>query len=585
MIGPIPSEIIDQVRHAADIVSVVGRKIKLIKKGRNFWGVCPFHGDTDPSLKVDQERGTWHCFGCGAGGSVFNFVMLAESLPFPDAVRFLAESFGVALPEAELTPEQARQRERRGQLLHVLEISCKFFGQQLHSVPGRGAYEYISKKRSIAPATVADFALGYAPDAWDGLLAFLNQQKIKIELAIEAGLVVPRENGRGGYDRFRNRVMFPIRDSAGKVISFGGRALGDDPAKYVNGPETALFRKSHTLYNLDKARPIARNKGRVLLVEGYFDVVTLASYGIGEVVAPMGTALTEAQARLLSSMAAEIVLVFDGDDAGRRAAHRGLKIFLEERLSPLVLWLPKGEDPDSLVRREGAGALEAMLERARPLVREALDDILRAGDQGTPEGKSRLVGDCSEILSAIKDHVARSGYMEYVAGRLNLNPALVAGRLGQPKGALNVITPRPALKGKSLNSQALIMELALSREDAAREIHKAGILHEIDQEEFAPIARAIVELIAQGRNPCLDEVLRHLAHMPDVCATISGLAENGLNKPVRIAEQIEAWQVKKNKSASARINRELAAALRAGDMDKAARLREERRQLMSSLVD
>ncbi len=583
MAGPIPSEVIDEVRRAADIVEVVNRKTKLTKKGKDFWGVCPFHGDTDPSMKVDQGRGTWHCFGCGAGGSVFNFVMLAESLPFPEAVRSLAASFKVNLPEQELTPEQTRQRARRAQILHVLAVSCKFFEQQLHSGLGRKAHDYLFKQRELSQATVADFVLGYAPDAWDALFRYLSGQGVSLELATEAGLIVPREKSQGGYDRFRNRVMFPIRDVAGRTISFGGRTLGDDPAKYVNGPETDVFRKSATLYNLDKARQAARSKGRVLLVEGYFDVVTLAAHGLTEAMAPMGTALTATQVRLLAGLGVEIVLVFDGDDAGRRAATRGLNIFLEERLSPLVLWLPKGEDPDSLVRGQGVKALERMLAGVGPLLQAVLDDIIKSGQQSSPEGKSRLVAACGEILGAVKDPVTKSGYIEYVADKLSLNPGLVAGRLGQPRGAFVVNRPPVTVKSPGLNSQGLMMELALSGAAAARAICQAGILEEIDQVELMPIARALMDLVEQGHAPELGAVLQYLAENPAACATISRLAINTEQKPVQVEEQIKAWRAKQRKSAATRLNKELALALREGDLVKASQLRQQRRALALSL--
>ena len=578
---PIANEKIDEVRRNADIVTVVSRKIKLNKRGKDFWGVCPFHNDKNPSLKVDQERCTWHCFGCGAGGSVFNFVMQAENISFPEAVRLLADSFGVVLPQKPLSPEQKRTQQERKQILQILAITCKFFGQYLNSSGATGAHQYL-QQRALTPATVAEFGLGYAPESWDALGRFLAAWDIKEDMAVQAGLLVPRDKGKGCYDRFRNRLMFPISDISGNIISFGGRTLGQDQAKYLNGPETLVFQKSNNLYNLNRAKTSVREKGRIVLVEGYFDVITLAANGIGEVVAPMGTALTGQQIKLLSQQAPEIILVFDGDDAGRQAATRGLKLFLEAELSPKVLWLPDGEDPDSLVRAQGVEALQARLEIAPPLVKAVIDATIKEGDQSSPEGKSRLVGKCGEIIKAIKDPVIRSGYVEYTANELRLAPAMVAGILGLPQLA-PAARPRPpeVLSAPGLSSQRLMIELALSGPQAARQLWQAGVLAEIDQGELLPIASAIGQILENGQEPELGVILQWLAHAPALCALITTMAEQA-SEATDITEQISAWRKHKEKKQRQALNKALAAALARGDNEQAMRLQQQRRNISAS---
>ncbi|MFH1060389.1 MAG: DNA primase, partial [Pseudomonadota bacterium] len=431
----IPSDKIDEVRLKADIVEVVGRRMRLVQKGRDFWGLCPFHGDKDPSLKVDRARGTWHCFGCGEGGSVFNFVMKDQGLSFPEAVKELARLYGVDLPQPRLDPAARRQLEEKERLLHVLQLAGTFFSRELAAPSGSPAREYLLNNRGLDLETVKAFGLGFAPPQWEGLGRFLSAQGVAEELGVRAGLLVSRDKSTGSYDRFRSRVVFPIRDLMGRAISFGGRIIGPGEPKYLNGPESPLFHKSRTLYNLDQARPAMRQKNRVLVVEGYFDVITLAAHGFAETVAPLGTALTAEHVRALKSQAADIVLIMDGDSAGRRAAERALPIFLAEGVSPRVVLLPGGEDPDTYVRAQGAAALAEAVDRARPLMESVLDSLVAAGDLTTPEGKSAVVAAAGEIIKTVGDPITRVGYLERLAGKLALAPEVVAARLGLPYAA------------------------------------------------------------------------------------------------------------------------------------------------------
>ena len=496
----IPLDKIEEVRLAADIVEVVGSRVRLTKKGKDFWGICPFHGDTDPSFKVDRERGTWYCFGCQEGGSIFNFLMKDQGLSFPEAVRHVAARYGVTLPSPKLSPEQRQAQKQRERLYSVMELAADFFAKQLQASSAKAGRDYLFSQRGLDKETVSAFGLGWAPEGWENLKRLLLSRKVPEDLAVKAGVLVAKEKG-GTYDRFRERVIFPIRDPGGHTVSFGGRLMGKGEPKYLNGPESPLFNKSQMLYNLDKARPAMRKNDRAILVEGYFDVITLAAHGFAETVAPLGTALTAWQVRRLRSQASDLVVVFDGDEAGQKAAERALSIILNEGVSARALMLPPGEDPDSYVRSQGPEALAKALDAARPLTEMVLDRIIRAAGLSTPEGRSAAVDKCGPVLKAIKDPVTRWGYVEYVAGSLKLSPDMVRvklglelpGRFAEPKKSTALQNSNP-----HLNAERSLLELALANPSAAEVLAQGGALEDISDPKLAAVGRAIGEVLGQG---------------------------------------------------------------------------------------
>ncbi|ADK84648.1 DNA primase [Desulfarculus baarsii DSM 2075] len=525
----IPDDVIDQVRQMADIVEVVGRRVMLRQAGRTFKGVCPFHGDKDPSLVVNRERGTWHCFGCGEGGNVFGFVMKDQGLSFPEAVRELAQGLGIIIPEPDMDESARRASDEKEKLLRVLEVAGKFFVEQLHGPAGAEARRYLREKRGLDRRTIDEFGLGYALDSWDGLRRHLLGRGVSEDLALRAGLLAPRESG-GSYDRFRGRVVFPIRDDRGRVVSFGGRVLGQGEPKYLNGPESPLFFKSGALYNFDRARQHMHRKGRAVVVEGYFDVITMAAFGFEETVAPMGTALTAQQARLLARAAPRVILVFDGDEAGRKAARRSLDVFLGEGVHPLVHLLPGGEDPDSFLRAQGAGPLDEALERARPLAEATIEQIVRAGDAKSPEGKSAIVAQAGELIKAMGDPVAAWGYLEDLARRLALPPRVVAASLGLPVPGGPPSRPAPARCAPAPEGQRderAILEMALCSAEAARHLVGCGILESLRDPLLAKIGRAVANVLDRTGSPDPAAVIQQLED-PRLQAMVSGLASRGL---------------------------------------------------------
>lgn len=584
--GYIPDHKIDEVRLASDIVTVVGQRVRLTKKGKDYWGLCPFHGDKDPSFKVDRQRGTWYCFGCGEGGSVFNFIMKDQGLSFPEAVRELARRFGVELPKPKLSPEQKKARRERESLRRVLELAQNYFTAQLGGAGGKQARDYIAR-RGLESELVRKFGLGWAPDEWEGLGRHLAGQGVDQSLAVKAGLLVARDSGRGCYDRFRGRVVFPIRDITGNIISFGGRVLDSGEPKYLNGPESPLFNKSANLYNLDLARQAMRKQDRALVVEGYFDVITCAAHGFWETVAPLGTALTSRQVMVLKRQAQETVLVFDGDQAGLRAAKRALPLFLAEDCSPKVLLLPQGEDPDSFLRSQGAQALEEALGSAKTLVEAVLDGLVEEGDLGTPEGRSRIVADAGGVIKAIKDPVAAWLYLERLAHRVSVPPEMAARRLGMPLPRRSPArVARPAGNRGAAAPERCLLELALASASAARRFMSCGVLEGLEDQRLDQVASAMRALMERGQEPTPDAVSQAVAD-PDLAGLVVRLSERApcLNEAEALeqAKSMEANLARRRAKAELRrIAQAMAAAHAAGDAEQVALLQKRRKELTTN---
>ncbi|MBV9569921.1 MAG: DNA primase [Alphaproteobacteria bacterium] len=395
--------LLDEILRRTDLVQLVGRRVKLIRKGRVMWGCCPFHKEKSPSFKVENERRTYHCFGCGAGGDAFKWLSETEGLTFPEAVERLAGEAGVELPK--WTPEDEAREERKKSLYEIIEAACAFFEEQLRGRSGEDGRNYL-KSRGLDDAAAKQFRLGYAP-SHDALKEHLTKKNIALDDMVAAGLVRPQDGERSPRDFFFNRLMFPITDPRGRVIAFGGRALDPDAKpKYINTGETALFSKGRLLYNFATARPAAIKSGTIILAEGYMDVIALVRAGFDHAVAPLGTALTEEQLHLLWRTAAEPILAFDGDEAGLRAAQRAARLalpHLKPGYSLRFAFLPPGDDPDSLIRGGGPAAMKTFLDAAEPLAKVLWRVETEGKDFSTPERRAGLERALAEVVSAISD--------------------------------------------------------------------------------------------------------------------------------------------------------------------------------------
>ncbi len=414
----LPPQFLDEIKARIELSELIGRRVKLIRRGREHSGLCPFHNEKTPSFTVSDDKGFYHCFGCGAHGGAFDFVMATEGASFPEAVERLAAQAGMEVPRA--SPEDQARSQRRKSLYEVMELVAGWYESQLAASGGAAARDYLAGRGVDAP-TVARFRLGHAPNRRDGLKSAMLARHVGEDDLVETGMLIRPDDGGESYDRFRGRLMFPITDRGGRTIAFGGRALGEARAKYLNSPETPLFHKGATLYNLAGARKAAHEAGELVVCEGYMDVIALVQAGIEAAVAPLGTALTEDQLRALWRVTPVPALCFDGDEAGKRAAARAAEralALLRPGHSLGFVELPRGEDPDSLIRARGAAEFHRLLANAVPLADLLWRGLTQGGRFDTPESQAGLRQDCGRIAKQITDDTVREYYRRFFKGRL-----------------------------------------------------------------------------------------------------------------------------------------------------------------------
>lgn len=411
MAGLIPQGFIDDLLERVDVVDVINNRVKLKKTGKNYSACCPFHNENTPSFSVSPDKQFYHCFGCGASGNAVKFIMEYDGVSFPDAIDQLAASVGLSVPKEEASQHVIEQQQQQKPLYELMEKASTFYQQMLRQHEHRATAVNYLKGRGLSGRAAQFFGIGYAPAGWDNLLnALAKNDNNTIKQLISCGMLIEREDG-GCYDRFRQRIMFPIRDIRGRVIAFGGRVLTDEKPKYLNSPETPIFHKGQELYGLFEARRIRQKLTRFLVVEGYMDVVALAEHGIHYAVATLGTATSEQHLRRLFKMVPEIVFCFDGDNAGRTAAARAMEIVLPvltDGLQVRFLFLPDGEDPDTLIRKEGKDSFEKRLNNATDLPEFLFDHLKQQIDFDSLQGKARLDQLAAPLITRMPHGTLRS---------------------------------------------------------------------------------------------------------------------------------------------------------------------------------
>ncbi len=411
----IPDHIIDEIRERADLLEVIGEVVALKKRGKNFVGLCPFHPEKTPSFSVSPDKQMYYCFGCQAGGNVFSFLVEYEKLSFPDAVRALGERTGVEVPDRETIAD-----DPNAPLHHANRLAAEFYHHQLRESPdGEIARSYLAE-RGIEPQTWETFLLGWAPDEWDALTGEASRQGIEAQILIAAGVAARSEKTGGTYDRFRGRLCFPIRSVGGKVIALSGRRLDDEEPKYLNSSDTAVFSKGRTLFNLDLARSQIRRQGAVIVVEGNFDLVTLYQAGFRNVVAPLGTAMTSAQARILKRYTSTAYLAYDGDTAGERSAFRASDLLLGAGFAVRVVTLPEGRDPDDVIRDGGAEAFTALIEAGQDVIDAKLEVVRSRVDLTDVMKKRRAISRLLKSVKVVPDPVTQSLYLDKISAGLGV---------------------------------------------------------------------------------------------------------------------------------------------------------------------
>lgn len=444
----IPEEKIEEIKNAADIVEVISDYVLLKKTGKNYSGLCPFHSEKDASFTVSPAKQIFHCFGCNTGGNVFNFLIRHDGISFPEAVRFLARRYGVDLPERKMSRAMREQISEREKLLRINRMAMDYYHWNLlHDSYGKLAMAYL-KNRAMSSSIIERFQLGYARNSWDGLCRYLQRKQVPMGLIEKSGLVIPRKSGSGHYDRFRERIIFPIYNLNKQVIGFGGRVLDASLPKYLNSPETPVYHKSKSLYGLHLARNKCRETRTIYIVEGYFDLLALHQYGVENAGATLGTALTTDHIHMIKGFAEKVILVFDGDDAGIQASLRSVGIFIEKGMQARVMLLPKGHDPDSFIRKSGLEAFETVAAKSRSVITFIMESAQKKFGLSV-EGKMRILDELKKPLASIEDRTAREAYIKEVSEYLGVKEYSLKEKID--KAAVEIQKTGTAYRNRSTN--------------------------------------------------------------------------------------------------------------------------------------
>ncbi|PIQ83775.1 MAG: DNA primase [Candidatus Omnitrophica bacterium CG11_big_fil_rev_8_21_14_0_20_63_9] len=519
----IPESIIDEILSRADIAELISRYMPLRRAGRHFKALCPFHKERTPSFTVNADKQIFHCFGCGVGGNVFSFLMQHDRLTFPEAVRQLADHVGISIPEAAAGASSG-EHER---LLALMEKACIYFERRLSEPQGGRAARAYLQQRGVSSDTAKRFRLGLSSTGWRGLVTAAKATQVSPEQLEAAGLVVPGKSGH--YDRFRNRLMFPIQDVRGRVIGFGGRSLDAQEPKYLNSPETAVYSKGRHVFGLPQAREAIAAAKTVVLVEGYFDCVVLADAGIRHVISPLGTALTTEQARLLKRYAETVILAFDADAAGEAATLRGIDLVVEAGLQVRIAQLPKGVDPDDVVRNSGRAGIEAVLQQSIGILEYLLQVGMARHPVSTAEGKVRVARFVLPTIAKVPDAMLRREYVRIVAGTLRLDEAAVAEELAkvQPRDAVARPEKMPRAPAASASvppgSERMLTALILDEPARLGALQGRLALEDVTDVRLQRLLSLVGEHSTPGQATSAAQIVSRLADEPDYAALVTEL--------------------------------------------------------------
>jgi DNA primase len=467
----IPDEKVREVRERAPILEVISDYMSLRKSGANYQGLCPFHGEKSPSFNVNPARGIFHCFGCGAGGNVVTFVMRMEGMNFPTAVKFLAKRVGVDIPERPLTRDEKRKVDEQEQLYNINELAAQFYRRVLERDEAGAAGRSYLQRRGVDDQIAATYRMGFAPEGWDNLAKHLSRKGIAAEDAEKLGLLRKREGRDGYYDTFRNRLLFTISDLHGRAIGFGGRVMDDSLPKYINSPESPIYHKSEVLFGLDLAKKGMREQGSAIIVEGYFDHLALYRAGHTNVVATCGTALTPPHLKLLRRYAEKVYMLFDGDEAGRKATVRSMELFLEEGFPARVVEVPSGDDPDTFIRREGAAAFAPLLESAQPIFEFFYRGLIRTADTRGVEGKVAFVNEVAPRLLKISDPLERGLYEKEICRAVGIDQGMLRNKVGT--APVPPPRPKPATR-ESAGTEEILLTLMVKFPEVVAKVREHG---------------------------------------------------------------------------------------------------------------
>lgn len=526
----IPEDKISEIKNSVDIVDIISDIVLLKKVGRNYVGLCPFHTEKTPSFTVSPEKQIFYCFGCGTGGNVFNFLMNHDGLSFFEAAKMLANRYGVEIPAQTMSPEQKRRISERESLLAANKQAMDFFKHSLLSDNrGKIALEYL-KKRGIEKDNITKFNLGFAPAGWDNLINYFSKKNISREFVEKSGLIIKRKSENGYYDRFRNRIIFPIFDVGKQVLGFGGRVMDDSLPKYLNSPETSVYNKSRSLYGLHIAKEHCRASETVYIVEGYFDLLALHQHGILNSVATLGTSLTQGHVRILRGFVGKnggFILVYDSDEAGIKAAERSIKVFDKEHADAQILVLPEGYDPDSYLFEFGYKSFMNAASKAKSIIPFLIDSAVKKYGLSV-EGRIRIMSDLKQPLANINDSVKRSLYIKELAEIIGIDEAAVMEKVRIVSGNKS-IKPNKELPDKTQDRnlalkgdrhERKIIAMMLQFPEILPEIISRNILDHFEDESLKLIGQLVLK--QRDRDGLRDE-------LHDVSTQGNGLVSDIIN--------------------------------------------------------
>ena len=561
----IPDHLIEEIRSRNDILDTISANILLKKSGQNYKGLCPFHSEKTPSFVVSPEKQIYHCFGCGAGGNIFKFIMEMEDLSFLDAIKILAAKCGVTLPAFKPGQTNAKSNER-DVLLNINQKAQSYFILSLMSKGGEQAREYLNSRGLNDKKLLADYSIGWATSGWtDTLHQLQNQEKFSKNDLSRAGLIKQKEGaGKNNfYDRFRGRIIFPLQDIHGNLIAFAGRVIGESEPKYLNSPETPLYIKGRHLFGFNRAKEAIRKQNKALIVEGYFDQMRAHQNGIRNTVATCGTALTLEQANLLKNHTKRATLIFDSDSAGQAATKKGFEVLLKQGMSVDVLSLPSGHDPDSFIYQFGPEKFLEKLKNAKPFVETFIDDIIADGDLTTPMGKVAVVNQVLPILMNVKNTIERTEWISILTERAKIEDQALLNELKNAIKQDKTIVSNPLQKDghqNKKNVELYLVRLMFSDKELALKIKEKVKIEDFIDPDLRLIVESCYRLLAEGCELKVDFIMNQIDE-PNIRSLLSEIGVtsisfdnpkqtvrdciNAINKKAH-AQQVEELKIQRN---------------------------------------
>ncbi|NQU94821.1 MAG: DNA primase [Candidatus Omnitrophica bacterium] len=512
----IPNEIIDQILDKTDIVEIISGYVPMKRAGQNFKGRCPFHEEKTPSFIVSPAKQIYHCFGCSAGGNVISFLMKHERMEFLDALTMLADKANIALPRQ--SQADRGKSSFADKLYGVNNMACDLYRENLTKEDGKTAYRYFIQ-RGITESTIKHFRLGYAADSWQGVINHCKSKNIDLETLQKAGLVLQREDKKNWYDRFRNRIIFPIFDLRNRVLGFGARTMGTDLPKYMNSPETHIYTKGKHLYGLNFSKEYIRKQDYVIIVEGYFDLILPFQNDIRNIVATLGTALTPAQVQGIKRFTKNAIMIYDSDKAGEAATLRGLDLLIAEEMNVRIALLPKGRDPDSFVRKEARPGFMKLLKESKDLFDYKLGVLTAKFQKNSPQGKARIVGEMLPTLAKIKNAVLKAGYLKKMSEELSIDEKAVRAELEKVKPefraslapySISLETVKEHKKSPASLAEITLLAIALDDAEYLEKIKEELGGENFKDESIAAIFKKITELRKEGKKVNPSHLICHL---------------------------------------------------------------------------